>query len=271
MADHKVVANAIERNHIINLLETNRRIDGRNKSDVRDIKFELDVVSTAHGSAIVHLGDTKVICGVKAVMSTPWSDYPNKGSIFVGFEANPLSSPEYKSGPPQDYEIELARMTDRAVRESECVNLEDLCLIEGEKSWTLNIDLYTLDDYGNLFDACVLAAIAALSTTKIPETEIVDGQVNILDTVRPIKIDSYPISVTTYKIGDHLVTDAEFREEQIADARISFGTTQHYIVSGQKGGEGSFKSDEVISSLKSAIQKASVMRQQLWDTLGISP
>ncbi len=269
MADFKVVANAIEKNHIIKLLDSDRRLDGRSKSDMREIKIETNIVGTAHGSAIVHLGKTKVICGVKAVLSAPWSDYPNKGSIFVGFEASPLSSPSYRAGPPQDHAIELARMTDRAIRESECINLEDLCIIEGEKVYTLNIDLYSLDDFGNLYDACVLAAVAALATTKIPEVEIVDGNVSFTDEVRPIKMDAYPISVTSYKIGDHIVTDAEFKEERIADARISFGTTQHYIVSGQKGGKGAFKSQEVMDALTHSIQKASKIREFFAEELGL--
>lgn len=270
MVDFIIPANAIERNHIENLLKSDRRLDGRSKTDIRDIKVETNVIGTAHGSAIVHLGKTKVICGVKAVLSNPWSEYPNKGSIFVGFEASALSSPSYKNGPPQDYEIELARITDRAIRESECVNLEDLCIIEGDKVWTLNIDLYSLDDFGNLYDACVLAAVSALVTTKIPEVDVIDGEVKVLETVRPIKMDAYPVSITTFKIGNHLITDAEFKEQRIADARITFGTTQHYIVSGQKGGEGTFSSQEVMDALTHSIQKASKIREYLANELGFT-
>lgn len=269
MADHRTVVNAIERNHIVNLLNTNRRLDGREKNDFRDIKIETNVIGTANGSAIVHMGKTKVICGVKSVISSPWSEYPDRGSLFVGFEASALSGPSYKAGPPQDYEIELARMTDSAIRESECINLEDLCIIKGDKVWTINIDLYSLDDFGNLFDACVLAAIAALATAKIPDVEVVDGEVKILETVRPLLLESYPISVTTFKIGEHLIMDAELREEQISDARISFGTTQHYIVSGQKGGQGSFKPKEILDSLTNSIQISNVIRKNLLSQLGI--
>lgn len=261
-SDYAYVANAIEKKNITKLLDSDRRLDGRSKNDFREIKIEKDVVGTANGSAIVHLGKTKVICGVKAVIGTPFSDYPNKGSIFVGFETSPLSAPEYRLGPPQPDAIEIARMTDRAIRESDCVDLDDLCLIENEKVWTLNIDLYALDDNGNLYDACVIAAYVALSLTKIPETKIDgDGEVEILETLRPIKINSFPISVTTYKIDNHLITDADLKEEQMSDARISFGTTETHIVSGQKGGNGAFKSNQVIEILKNSINTAAKMRE----------
>lgn len=263
MADHIAVINAIERNHILKLLENGQRLDGRSLDEFRDIKIETNVIGTAHGSAIVHMGKTKVICGVKGVVSSPWADYPNKGSLYVGFEASPLSAPQFRLGPPQINEIEIARMTDRSIRESECVNLEDLCIIEGDKVWILNIDLYAMDDFGNMFDACVIAAYAALATTKIPTTEVVDGEVKVLDERRPIKLDSFPVSVTTYKINEHTIVDAELREQQVGDARITFGTTENFIVSGQKGENGSFKSAEIVEILKKSIVIANNIREDI--------
>ena len=263
MSDFEFIVNAIEKGHIANLLSSNRRIDGRSKTDFREIKIETNVIEKANGSAIVHLGKTKVIAGVKAQLATPWSDYPDKGSLMVGFETSPLSAPEYRLGPPSIYEIELARVTDRIIRESEVVNLEDLCIIPGEKCWQIIIDVYALDDFGNLFDASAIAAFAALSTTRIPEVEVNDGEVTLLESTRPIILQEFPVSVTTYKIGEHLVVDAQLKEEQIAEARLTFGLTEAHIVSGQKGGEGAFKSDEVLNSLQNAIKIGSILREKI--------
>ncbi len=265
--DGKQITNAIEKEYILSLLKQGRRLDGRGINEFRELKIETNVIGTANGSAIVYLGKTKLICGIKATISNPWPEYPNKGSIFVGIETSPLSAPEYRVGPPQIDEIELSRVTDRAIRESECIDLEDLCIIPGEKVWTLNIDIYTLDDYGNLFDASVIAAYAALYTARIPEVRVIDGEIEILETTRPIKLNTFPISVTTYKIGEYLVTDAELREEQIADARITFGTIDTHIISGQKGGSGAFKSSEILEILKTAIRTGSELRNRVKDIL----
>jgi len=267
MSDFELIVNSIERDHIEKLLQDNRRLDGRTKNEFRDIKIETDVIGTANGSAIVHMGQTKVICGVKASFGSPWDDSPKEGALFVGFETTPLSAPEYRSGPPQPDAIEYARVTDRLIRESDIIDLERLCIIEGEKVWQLNVDIYALDDFGNLFDAAALAAFAALSTTKIPEVEVVNGEVNKLETTRPLQLSSFPISVTTYKIGDHFVVDGELREEQISDARITFGLTENHIVSGQKGGFGAFKSDKVIEILKNSIKIASDIRAKVSEQL----
>lgn len=263
MSDFELIVNSIERMHIEKLLENDRRLDGRRKNDIRDIKIETNVIGTAQGSAIVHLGKTKVICGIKAGFGTPWGDQPKKGSLFVGFETTPLSAPEYRSGPPQPDAIELARVTDRLIRESGVIDLEKLCLIEGEKVWQLNVDIYALDDFGNLFDAAALAVFAALATTQLHDVKIEDGEVEKLETTYNLPLNNFPISITTYQIKDELLVDAELKEGQISDARLTFGLTEDFIVSGQKGGSGSFKSEQVIDILRNAIKLASEVRAKV--------
>ena len=46
-------------------------------------------ISTAEGSALVRLGDTTVVCGVKAEIALPALDAPNLG--FLGELGIPLS------------------------------------------------------------------------------------------------------------------------------------------------------------------------------------
>ncbi|MHA2171643.1 MAG: exosome complex protein Rrp42 [Candidatus Kariarchaeaceae archaeon] len=262
MADHAYITNTLEKEQILNLLNSNRRLDGRKNNEFRDIIIETNVIEKANGSAIVTLGKTQVICGVKAVLGTPWPDTPNEGSFNFLFESSPMSAPEFRVGPPQDLAIEISRMTDRVIRESKCINLEELCLIPGKKNWTLNIDIYSLDDNGNFYDTCALAAYAALATSRLNDTKIDDeDNVEILETSKPLKLSSFPISVTTYKIGDHYVMDANLKEEQLSDARITIGTTDTHIVSGQKGGLVGMKPNEILDILTDTIRTAHEIRE----------
>lgn len=264
MGDFQSLATAIEKRQIIELLETDRRVDGRGKDDFRELKIKTNIIKTANGSALVELGKTKVIAGVKVLMGTPYPDSPNKGSFNVGFETNPLAAPEYRLGPPREEAIEVARVTDRIIRESGCVDLQKLCIIEGKKIWTIYIDIYPLDGNGNLYDASAIAAFAALSCTKIPDVKVSDdGEVEILETSKPLELNSFPISVTTFKIGDHFVIDGNLKEELIADARITFGTTETHIVSAQKGGIEGIKSDKIIEILKNTIKISSEVREEI--------
>lgn len=258
-----IITSTIEKQYIKNLLDSNRRLDGRAIDEYREIKIEYDVVEKAEGSAIVHLGDTKVIAGVKILLGKPYSDYPNKGTLIVTAELNPVASPEFRNGPPQPDTIELARVTDRLIRESECIDLEDLCIIENKHVWTVFIDIYPLDDDGNLIDACALAAYAALKSAKVPQITV-DEEENveiIEDSYRPIKINNIPIAITTSKIGKHMLLDSNYKETAAQDARITFGFTEDYIVSGQKGGKGTFSSQEIIDIVERSMEKAKELRK----------
>ena len=212
MGDDYIISE-IERDYINSLLEQNKRLDGREFNQARDVKFEIDLVKKAEGSAIVTLGGSKIIVGVKAQLGSPFPDTPDTGVITTGAELSPMASPYFESGPPSDAAIELARVTDRAIRESHCIDLSKLCVIPKKSVWILFIDFYVLNHDGNLFDAAVMGTVAALSSTKIPKVKILeDDEVEILEELEPLKLDHYPISVTSYKIGNHNIIDANFKE-----------------------------------------------------------
>jgi exosome complex component RRP42 len=268
MGDDYVISE-IERDYINSLLEQNKRIDGREFNQVRDVKFEIDLVKKAEGSAIVTLGGSKIIVGVKAQLGSPFPDTPDTGVITTGAELSPMASPYFESGPPSDEAIELARVTDRAIRESHCIDLSKLCVIPKKSVWILFIDFYILNHDGNLFDAAVMGTVAALSSTKIPKVKILeDDEVEILEEVEPLKLEHYPISVTSYKIGKHNIIDANFKEERVSEARVTVGFDEESrIVSLQKGESGVYNPDELLSIIKESSNVSKTLRKELMKAL----
>ena len=81
--------------------------------------------------------------------------------ITVNIELAPISSPAYESGPPGPEAIELARVVDRGIRESDVIPIKDpkLVVIPGKHVWILFVDIYIIDGGGNLIDASALAAM----------------------------------------------------------------------------------------------------------------
>ena len=73
--------------------------------------------------------------------------------------------------------------------------------------------------------------------------------------------------MTTSKIGEHYIADAELKEEQIADARFTLGLTDDHIVSGQKGGEKGIKSGKIMEILDNSIQIADEIRKIIKEQL----
>ncbi|MBD3192456.1 MAG: exosome complex protein Rrp42 [Candidatus Heimdallarchaeota archaeon] len=265
----KGLISIVERDHVVSLLDHNKRSDARAFDEFRKITVIPGYIQKAEGSAIVKLGQTKVIVGVKAQLGEPYPDTPNSGVVTTSVELIPIASPIFESGPPRERAIELARVTDRPIRESGAVDLEALAVIPGKQVWILFVDIYVLDHDGNLFDACEIGALAALKNTMLPEIEIVtndDGseEVKYLGSTRPLKLKHVPISCTFSKIGDNLIVDPALDEELVEDARLTLAFTEDgEICSTQKGESGVFTEEEVFKCIEIAAEKTKEIRTHL--------
>jgi len=237
-------------------LAEEKRFDGRKPEEFRDIIIETGVSKNAEGSARVKLGKTEVIVGVKMNVSTPYADSPDKGNLMVTAELLPLSSPRFENGPPKFPAIELGRVIDRGIRESKFIEFEKLCIKEGEKVWTVFIDIYSINDDGNLLDAAGLGAIVALKNAKIPKYDEKEEKVLFGELTKeniPLSKD-IPLSLTVHKVGDNLIVDPTRDEEDISETRITVGSSNGVISSMQKGGSKSLRVEE-ISEILDLIEK----------------
>ena len=227
-------------------LEEGKRFDYRKLHEFRDLKIETGISKNAEGSARVKLGDTEVIVGIKMDITTPYPDSPNDGNLTVTSELLPLSSPRFESGPPKFPAIEIGRLIDRVVRESKFIELDKLCIKEGEKVWNIFIDIYSINDDGNLLDAAGIGAIAALKDAKIPKYDEENEKVvygELTNKKIPLKKE-IPLSITAYKINNAWIIDPTRQEEDIVEARVTIGSYDGIISSMQKGDNGSLKIKE---------------------------
>ena len=266
MSDDYIISE-IERNHIQFLLDQKKRIDGRGLSEFRKITIETNYVEKAEGSAVVSIGNTQIIAGIKATIGSPFPDTPDSGVITTSAELSPLASPYFESGPPAEDAIELARVTDRAIRESHALDLSKLCIIPGKLVWILFIDMYVLNDDGNLFDAATLASMAALTTAKIPKIRIISEEpleTEFLEETESLKIDHYTVAVTTYKIGTYNIFDPNLKEDRVSEARITFGFDEEdHVVSMQKGKLGVYTPEEIKLQVRECLNVSKTLRKEL--------
>ncbi len=258
----EILAN-LKRNFILDILKKGKRVDGRKFYEYRSIEVQQGVIKKAEGSALVKIGETEVLAGVKLSIGSPYPDTPNEGALIINTELIPLASVAFEPGPPDENSIELSRVVDRALREGEVLDLEGLCITEGEKVWLVYVDIYTLNYDGNLIDACCLAAVSALMDARFPKLED-DKIIYEEKTSKRLPIKNYPLEVTYAKIGEHIVLDPCYEEEEIMDARITFGIKQDDTICAiQKGGRGSFKPDEILNLYEDAVEKAKFLRSFL--------
>jgi exosome complex component RRP42 len=154
---------------------------------------------------------------------------------MCGAELRPVAGRKYEPGPPSPQSIELGRVVDRGIRESGCIDMESLCIVPGEKVWGVMIDIHVMSDQGNIFDACGLAAIAALRTAVVPAERFDVGEDHTL------QVNGTPIMASFTRVGGRFVLDANEQEELGGDERIhiTLGDKGH-LHSLQKGLKGVF-------------------------------
>lgn len=255
------------KNHITSLVNLGKREDGRKLDEYRKpIKIEYGVsAKSAEGSAKVIIGDTEVIAGVKMELGKPYPDTPDEGSLQANVELLPLSSPEFESGPPSIESIEMSRsVVDRGIRESHAIDFNKLCIEEGEKSWTILIDVYSLNDGGNLADAIGLAALAALKDTKLPKYDKKTDKIDYTKHEEELKLKKIPVSITVYKIGTRFIIDPSLNEEEASDARLMITTTEDgKVCAMQKGGIALLSIEDIDKMVEIATEKGKELRKYL--------
>jgi exosome complex component RRP42 len=252
------------KSHMETFFQKGIRFDGRKFDEYRDISIETDISKSAEGSSKVKIGDTEIIVGIKMELGKPYPDSPDEGTMMVGAELLPMSSPDFESGPPSIEAVELARVVDRGIRESHLIDFKGLCIEEGEKSWTVLIDIITMNADGNLFDAASLGVIIALKNAKFPKVE--GDKVNykeLTKTSLPLTKKD-PISITVYKINKTFLVDPSLEEEKVVDARLTAAiTSDGAICAMQKGGVQPLSIDDIEKMVDIASKKCVELRKHI--------
>jgi exosome complex component RRP42 len=249
--------------YVKSVLDANDRLDGRKFEDSREIEVSYGVSNKAEGSARVKIGKTEVIAGVKMDVGTPYGDSPNRGNLMVGAERLPVANPEFLPGPPNPAAIELARIVDRGIRESGMIDMEKLCIRKGELVWNIIIDIYPMNDDGNLIDASALAAVAALRNAVFPK--LVEDKVQWGEfTENKVPLKFIPLTLTVSKIGKHLILDVNKEEEEAVETRLSVSVSEKGNVHAmQKGGEAGLSIEESDKAIGMVIDALSKLRKDL--------
>lgn len=248
-------------------LAKGKRLSKRGLFDTREISIELNTLQNADGSCILSLGKTKVIAGIKLLPEKPFPDTPDEGSISVNVELSPMSDPNFDTGPPDEVSIELSRVVDRALRESKGIDWKKLCIKEGKFVWMIYVDIYIMNNDGNLFDACEYASLIAIKNARVPKIEVNEETCEIIKgeyTNEKIDFTNDPLLFTFAKIRDKIILDPDLIEEAAQDARFSVAIVKDKkLVAIQKGAEGVFKVDEIKDMVNIAIKSYNTMHDKL--------
>jgi exosome complex component RRP42 len=259
-----IIVEHLRKQQMWEAISKGKRLDGRNLDDIRPLEIELDIIKKANGSAKVKLGNSEVIAGVKIETGEPFEGLENKGALIVSAEVLPTASPYIEPGPPDEETVELARVVDRGIRESEMVDLDKLVLVPGKIVYTIFVDCSVINADGNLFDATSYAVVLALANSKVPIFEMQDGKVVDTGNNQDPPITTIPVSITAIRIGEAVLLDATSEEEACMNARITITTDSNGDYTAiQKGSTGAFTVGQIKKAAETARIKGEEVRARL--------
>lgn len=209
-------------------LEHKQRPDGRSLSEFRSTSLSVGSIGTADGSALVKLGNTTVVCGLKVEVAVPKLDKPQRGYIVPNVELPAMCSPVFRPGPPSEQAQALSQLMLDIITNSCCVDLAELCIKEKELVWVLYCDMICLAYDGNIADACVVALMAALKNTTLPAVSV-DSETNhvTMDSSQkvPITVHSFP-AASTFAVFDKdiIFVDPTSEEESYVTGEVTIVT-----------------------------------------------
>jgi exosome complex component RRP42 len=194
---------------------------------------------------------------VKLEVDEPFPDTPDKGIFIVSLEFLPSSFPTVEPGPPSSEAIEIARIVDKTLRESGFIKLNEMVIEEGKYVWLAFIDIYVINDDGNIVDASMLATLGALLTTRFPELKkvgegyAVDPKVKT-DKALPLDLDRLPTLISFAKVGGKYILDPIKLEEESAELLIHVGLSDHAIHGLQTRKAGTISQEDFLTVIDSA-------------------
>ncbi|KAG8956600.1 hypothetical protein FRC04_000078 [Tulasnella sp. 424] len=206
------------------------RPDGRECNTWRDVSLNSGSISTAEGSALVRLGNTTIVCGIKAEIAEPDLDRPEHGFIVPNVDLPAICSPKFKPGPPGEEAQVLSERINSILIQADVVPTASLCIHPEKACWVLYIDITCINYDGNAFDACLLATIAALRATHLPKPTF-DEETERVTCSRtekaPLQVKCTPLSFT-FGVFDskHLLYDPTAFEEPLIETSITVITDE---------------------------------------------
>lgn len=203
------------------------RLNGRGLNEMRIPEIKLS--ENEYGYVEISFGKTKLAVRISSEIAKPFEDRPFEGIFTINTEISPMASPMFENGKSSDDEVLISRLIEKAVRRSNALDLESLCIIANEKVWHVRADIHFLNCDGGFIDASCLGVMTALQHFRKPDVSIngTDIVVHTFDQRQPVALSilHVPLCVTYsfFNPGDKIenIKGADNQEIAIMDADMS--------------------------------------------------
>ncbi|GAA5999306.1 exosome complex component RRP45 [Rhodotorula paludigena] len=235
------------------------RLDGRAMYDLRDVQLRF---GDELGWVECRLGDTRVIAQVSAEVVKPLPDRPYEGFVNLVTEISPMASAAYEAGRASEDEVLMTRLLEKALRRSDAIDREALCIVAGQKVWSIRVDVHFLDDEGNLLDCASIAAMTALRHFRKPDVSVLGEEVTIHSMTErvpvPLAVHHSPMCLTFAFFGEDslAVLDPTRLESQLCTGTLTLAlNAQSEICVLSKQGGAPLAADDVLRAVTIGVER----------------
>lgn len=211
----------------------NVRVDGRALTAYRRLGIRF---GAKHGEVEVNFGPSRAFAVCSGEIVAPNANRPREGRISFHVEFGPLASPSFEVGRPSAQAISVANFVERLLRGSRAIDAEALCIVSGQKVWSIRVDVRAMDDDGNLSDVCAIAALCALLHFRKADVEVKGDSAEAFAVEErapvPLSVHHLPVPVTFALFGGKeteaaWVLDPNRLEEAAMSGSLCIAVNQH--------------------------------------------
>jgi ribonuclease PH len=200
------------------LLKPMDRIDGRNSDQLRPVAFELGVAPHAAGSALVTMGNTRVICGVTIEDNVP--RWMKEQGVTGGWLTAEYSMLPYSTQTRKPRDVAKGRLDGRSVEIQRLIG----------RSLRAVIDLKKLGPRTVWIDCDVLQADGGTRTTAITGASLALA-IACRKFVREKKLDAPPMqrlvaAVSAGILDEQAILDLNYEEDKLVTVDFNLVATE---------------------------------------------
>lgn len=204
-------------------IESGIRPDGRTPTQGRAPNIVRGNVPTACGSAAARFGGTVVLAGVcaEAQVATEQGE-PVKGALLARFEYATVCGARQRF--VQSAEA-VEQLLQKALDASGAVPAAALEIDGNRAAWRLTLQVYCLGFDGNVFDAALAAACAALQDAKLPamsfDTNLGKWVPDESSVPTRLGLGDCPMAVSFARVQGAMLLDPSAAEELVAESSFT--------------------------------------------------
>ncbi|OIR57495.1 MAG: exosome complex component RRP45 [Amphiamblys sp. WSBS2006] len=270
-------------------IKEGNRTDGRGVSEHREIEIKHELIDRRGSTvcfptslAVCRLGKTEVKTTATLDISTPSEKRPKEGK--VRFDVKILQMAAAGQGLKRKSSLEAEHLLvgemERLYKTNRALEADALCILAGEKVWSVFVDVSVVFDDGNLVEAVSACVLTALYGARRNDFSVEDETLTIHSSydkeLVPLLLNSYPLC-TAFSVfcekeepsSVFFVVDATRMEESVEKTRVTVGydARSGKVVSFSKHGGEAIAASTVFDGLSRGIKRARSVYQKIKDAV----